>query len=117
MTALASPLTGEALEAIEARAAKARPGPWEFASVTALRTLGVNVTAPDADFITAAREDVPALCREVRRLRAALEAITERKGPFDPEPLLHCHNVVESMAEIAEAALAPVATGPGDARD
>ena len=56
--------------------------------------------------------DVPALCDEVTRLRAALEEITRRDGPLpnldmdDPRmPLHHAHNVIENMAGIAGRAL------------
>jgi hypothetical protein len=79
-------MTDEELNAIEARANAASPGPWRRARNVEL------VEAPDAecvsiagsnncdhiqgsvdmDFIAHAREDVPALVAEVRRLREAL---------------------------------------------
>jgi len=89
-------LTNEELDIIEARAAAATPGPWEssiegrdhLAGDGFIRTGGLNDDAPDMyvtlwfgvrkvpappadlDFIAAARQDVPRLVAELRRLRA-----------------------------------------------
>jgi hypothetical protein len=86
-------VTNEELEAIEARANAATPGPWyvvyegssDWEVLTdALRDADGNSLefrissshrhrapdCPDAAFIAKAREDVPALIAEVRRLRA-----------------------------------------------
>ena len=89
-------LTDEELDAIQARAAAATPGPWEafvegrdhLAGDDFIRTGGLNDDAPDMyvdlfygarkmpappadlDFIAAARQDIPRLIAEVRRLRA-----------------------------------------------
>ncbi|MFE4478597.1 MULTISPECIES: hypothetical protein [Streptomycetaceae] len=97
------PLSEEELSAIELRAGAATPGPWVArletrqgiggASFVQLRpdapqddefhltrtTDGRTRTGPDPatdadlDFIAAARQDVPRLVAEVRRLREALE--------------------------------------------
>lgn len=67
------------LDAIEARANAATPGPWRVGAtydpeinVDVTNADGNLVGPKDEDFIAAAREDVPALVAEVRRLRAAL---------------------------------------------
>jgi hypothetical protein len=49
-------MTDEELDRIEARCNAATAGPWK-----------------DGEFIVAAREDIPALLAEVRRLRAELD--------------------------------------------
>lgn len=90
VTAPASPeaLTGEALDRIEAHA------------------------AAQGD-MRAVHADVVALCREVRRLRAALERCDELFHEIRcdfTDPRSECR---EGMA-IVSAALAPVATGPGE---
>ena len=93
-------LTTEQLEAIRKRAEKATEGPWSVFSKDDERnigttwahpqlrdslpvvTLGVHVKEPhhrvyikeaDADFISAAREDIPLLLAEVERLRNAID--------------------------------------------
>lgn len=79
------------IDAIEARAAKATKGPWisEFACVGVKHPQGGQatiVTAPhetpqdraNCDFIAAARQDIPALIAEGRRLREALEEIDKQ---------------------------------------
>lgn len=79
------------LDAIEARARAATPGPWHHGrrATSSVLTPAHRVSAPNAlilayvdaerpnsesdfEFFTAAREDVPALCAEVRRLREEL---------------------------------------------
>jgi|SRR5919197_2168726 hypothetical protein len=96
-------LSEDDLERIAARADRASPGPWEsfvegrdhFAGDDFIRTGGVDDDAPDMyvslaggrvgprsvpagandlDFIAAARQDVPRLVAEVRRLQALLES-------------------------------------------
>lgn len=75
------------LDAIEARANTATPGPWAVSEDYS------DVLAPDGsqlasywnptsetengEFIAHAREDVPALLAEVRRLRAQVAAVTD----------------------------------------
>lgn len=73
----------EQLNAIKERVAKATPGPWiieesRFGSFNAA-SVDENYDLPaclmkknDADFVTNAREDVPALVAEVERLRETL---------------------------------------------
>ncbi len=86
-------MTDEELDAIEARAAAATPGPWEptrdgslvMDSETDLfhvfphtrgpdDPLDFSVQKPNAAFIAHAREDVPNLVAEVRMMRAQREA-------------------------------------------
>jgi hypothetical protein len=87
-------LTEEDLRIIEERAAAATPAPWEsfvegrdhLAGDNFIRTGGLDDSCPDLyvshdlkpapvqdqDFIAHARQDVPRLAAEVRRLRALL---------------------------------------------
>lgn len=80
-------LTEENLIEMERRAAEASPGPWEssvegrdhVSGDSFIRIVGgpdmyvsrdaVPASAADLDFIAAARQDVPQLIAEVRRLR------------------------------------------------
>src|SRR5947207_15912769 len=94
------PLTDAELNAMEARAAAATPGPWQsfvegrdFSGgddviCTGGRDLYVRhspwrdqpvgpADAADLDFIAAARQDIPRLVREVRRLRRLLNEHAE----------------------------------------
>ena len=88
---MTEPMTPERLAEIEARAEAATEGPWEAWD----RGIGfeVHVNAEclnsefretfrqaDAEFIAAARTDVPDLLAEVRRLQAAVERVRERQG-------------------------------------
>jgi len=89
-------VTDEQLSAIEQRAAAATPGPWASASDSETGALpiicGVTqygevqyliddvATLRDAAFIAHAREDVPALCAEVRRLRDLVAELEEMKA-------------------------------------
>lgn len=74
------------LEAIEARANAADLGPWtahDDGLVWAERVgdpVSGSAEQPNAEFIAAARADVPALAAEVRRLRAELAAERETSG-------------------------------------
>ncbi|MHB8406220.1 MAG: hypothetical protein ACYDCJ_12435 [Gammaproteobacteria bacterium] len=62
------------LDAIEARANAATPGPWDTdeydGGLRSTVTAGPITSDEDYDFIAHARTDVPALIAEVRRLRA-----------------------------------------------
>lgn len=103
-----SEMTPEELDAIESRANAAAPGPWRaprrkhleqvvfFASddpedviVLAGNSPGMKLglSPEDAAFIAHAREDVPALVAEVRRLRTILEGRTT--PPTDAEIEAH----------------------------
>ena len=88
---MTDPMTPERLAEIEARAEAATEGPWEAWD----RGIGfeVHVNAEclnsefretfrqaDAEFIAAARTDVPDLLAEVRRLQAAVERVRDRQG-------------------------------------
>jgi hypothetical protein len=97
-------LTDAELEVIEKRAAEATPGPWRAGTHDKIRLWVPYPDGPagwaserclaimnehfsfDADiqFIAHAREDVPALVAEVRRLRAEL-ATLERESPAPVE--------------------------------
>ena len=83
-------MDGKQLRAIEERANRATPGPWEEVAesgewwVTGPET-GVHfvmatnasegILQANVDFICAARTDVPALIAEIRALRAKLDAV------------------------------------------
>lgn len=94
------------LDAIEIRASLATPGrwrPWDR---------GVS-RREDAEFITAARTDVPALAAEVRRLRARVAGLlrenvglSEQVQAFqsgDGYDVAHEHGVLTAMKEIQNA--------------
>lgn len=88
-------MTTKRLDEIEARANAATQGPWEwhpymgsgatlakpnrpFHELNILKTTDDwPPVAADAEFIAAARTDVPALLAEVRRLQAAVERVRE----------------------------------------
>jgi hypothetical protein len=79
-TTTRQPLTDQQLDDIEARAAAATRGPWrqdDFAEIkspdgdTIADYWEPTHTSRNGEFITRAREDVPALLAEIRRLRAA----------------------------------------------
>lgn len=93
---MTDPLTPAELDAIEARANAATPGPWEakfpvrddfeyvrlFSFTTYLGSvcntdMDHEETKYNADFIAASRTDVPRLVGEVRRLTAELSDIHE----------------------------------------
>lgn len=96
-------MTEQQLDEIEARTNAATPGPWqgraELAShivCTAPKDGTYSVlwnaewaTEADAAFTAHAREDVPALLAEVRRLRAAMEEIQRlhTDSPMGPCPV------------------------------
>ena len=109
-------MTDAELDAIRARADAATPGPWQKiqpggpngpfwgicnpkGNIIALR---LSQSTQDADFISAAREDVPALVAEIDRLRAEndqvramlrqLEWIPRRESWFlTYDRLRYCH--------------------------
>ncbi len=70
----------EELKTIEERASKATDGPWHTQTPDA-RWLMMNAYAycldksEDAEFIAKAREDIPALIAEVRRLKEVIDDI------------------------------------------
>lgn len=79
----------EQLNAIKERVANATPGPWlveesRYEGRFNAASADENYDLPaclmgieDAEFVTHAREDVPALVAEVERLRKALQTIAE----------------------------------------
>ncbi|MEU7771250.1 hypothetical protein AB0C44_07980 [Micromonospora taraxaci] len=74
------------LDAIEARATAATAGPWTTGEDGLVwppqmgDPVSGSVWLPDAEFIAAARTDVPSLVAEVRRLRAELDDERLRVG-------------------------------------
>lgn len=99
-------MTEEALKEIEARANAAIPGPW---STYGDEESGLwidtprdkpafvvgyegEIEAPTARFVAHAREDVPALVAEVRRLKAEAATMAEwvrcRAPPMPEDPAL-----------------------------
>ena len=113
------------LDAIEARVNAATPGPWwveqvgDFGDKSAviecvrwrgyLNTLHLGEDTPTAEFIAHAREDVPALVAEVRRL--TVEAATQREW-FEAADAAAERRLDQSIAwmERAESAEAEVGT-------
>lgn len=110
------PLGDEQLAAIEARANAATPGPWTIGekfreALIDGRPAGdacpIVCAAPaneqgyawwksgNAAFIAAAREDVPALVAEVRRLRRLLDAAEVDYDP--PPPCVKCGTVCAAI--------------------
>jgi hypothetical protein len=88
------------LDAVEARAKAATPGPWELREHEGLSAIchphgWVLEDSADADmrdrrFIAAAREDVPALCAEVRALRELVAPLVVlRDAPFAWAPAVY----------------------------
>lgn len=89
------------VDAIEARADAATAGPWkewatnddpsvvyfeDGAAFHIARFTGWNNHYPDRAFVANARTDVPRLCAEVRRLRAALAAVCFPAVECEREP-------------------------------
>lgn len=76
-------MTEKRLDEIEARANLASDGPWKVdpcPDYLVINKYGSHVCETflldnDSEFIAAARQDVPDLVAEVRRLRAALNAV------------------------------------------
>lgn len=78
---MTEPMSEARLAEIEARAARARPGPWRsqyrrLVDAGEVVLAEINEAGRDSSYFMAyAREDVPALVVEVRRQRALLDAI------------------------------------------
>jgi hypothetical protein len=99
-------LSDEDLYRIEARVRAASAGPWvsyvagrnedtdvtcielgtcnELGTMNCLEVNGGSIA--DQDFIASARQDLPRLLREVRVLRARLDALSNRGTPLDAAP-------------------------------
>lgn len=108
-------MTNEELDAIEARANAATAGPWSWQIDNASGT-HANVREPDfadgtpgnhiifmghpgtAEFIAHAREDIPQLAAEVRRLREALGyfARLTRQGLLAQSQMPHAIEVLQA---------------------
>jgi len=115
------------LKELEARAAKATPGPWKLqthvvepqGSSQVIRCddridFWNDESCANAKFIANAREDVPWLCQTIRRLvaqnaamREALEEIVRTEPDEKPDGTVLGHLVHDAyeMCEIANAAL------------
>lgn len=92
-------MTEEELTQIEARANAASEGPWQrggrswnIFTVTHhkgqhfIADCGTHIKSEtDAQFIAHAREDVPALCREVRRLCKELQDVERGRNLFQSQ--------------------------------
>ena len=55
--------------------------------------------------------DVLALLADIERKDEALREIAQGSGPFSRDRLTHAENTIESMKELARAALAPLPEG------
>lgn len=112
------------IDAIEARANAATPGPWEIApllcgpdgqGVYQSESFGpiceVGDPYPRGDnrpqenmvFIAAARQDVPALCSALRETRAALEAETKRADAAELAHETDCGQLRAALERVTAA--------------
>jgi hypothetical protein len=79
-------MTNDELDTLDALAAAATPGPWEMGTgkaynvLTLTEVLAEGLESADAAFIAAARDAVPALVAEVRRLREVTRPVTLPDG-------------------------------------
>lgn len=101
------------LDAVEARAVAATPGPWGLRDHEGLSAIchpcgWVLEDSADADmrdrrFIAHAREDIPALLAEVRALREVAEAARElaRAARYGTEPSYNaCADLDAALAKL-----------------
>lgn len=106
-------MTPEQLAEIEARAAAATPGEWEVSNDSAgdgvksqngmvceIVTGDLFQIALDMEFIAAARQDIPRLCAEVRRLQNGIAKIEARWREASENKTFRTH-YRETMAECA----------------
>lgn len=125
------PLDGEVLDldAIERRVAAATPGPWwtgrhipgavfvadDSGSPRHILSIspGTIGTVADAAFTAHARQDLPALLEEVRRLRAALQDVAAVRNKFvgGPNDYRDTLAIVQQIARDAIGRSAPVVSG------
>jgi len=117
-------MTDEQLAEIEARAAKATPGPWHHddlqtvqGGTIAQQHLAVNVVDPrdeygispqghcDADFIAHARQDIPALIAEVRSMRRAIASWKQEEQAWAEERKAMAARIEFWRGECAERAM------------
>ena len=114
-------MNDQQLNEIEARVAMTTPGPWttfpeEHDLEDKCNPVGVQVFfdgvcainvpwSPNGVFIAHAREDVPALVAEVRRLRAALHHLATESMACDycPVSMQTCTSATGSCGEIITA--------------
>jgi hypothetical protein len=117
------------LDAIEARAAAATPGPWctdsweiyqdseyqpgiSFWIGETCRADEENDGRADAEFVAHARTDVPAMAAEIRRLRAELAAVTALCDEQDMAARMFELPTPEWVTAVRRAAAAPAAARP-----
>lgn len=100
-------MTPEQIDEIEARAAKATPGPWtakyhhnwfvdigsRAVSIDPIDKADIEPCACDAEFIASARMDVPTLVAELKRARELLELFRDNCPSCEP-----CNNCTELEA-------------------
>lgn len=122
------------LDAIEALANAASPGPWRVGSVDTdpvfawhgatmggerqlLRFNPCFSYANDAAFIAAAREAVPALVAEVRRLRRPFDYYRRGSLAVSADPLARLGPaLVEALAAVREMRATPTSTAPAESK-
>jgi hypothetical protein len=118
-----SPLTEQQLDDIDARHKAATKGPWTVSENYS------DVLGPDGDqlasywdptsqtrngeFIAHAREDVPALLDEVRRLRFRLAELGEQ-GPNDRETVSEAAQMYRSLRAVIERTMTDPDRWDGD---
>ena len=115
-------MTNDELNAIEARANAATPGEWD-ASVAYDETVhavvggfssGATPTNEDAKFVVNARQDVPALIAEVRRLREFAGCMAQSLRylhSFPDAPAAHDSAVEYVTAAVSQGLLNPLPDG------
>jgi len=110
-----SDLTERELDLMERRSQAASPGPWISFVVGRDLEAGLNCievgycalmevlggTEADQDFIASAREDVPRLVKEVRRLRAELKVRATPHAAGTTRPVAPSRETAPALAQPA----------------
>lgn len=112
------------LDAIEARAEKATPGPWawygadvvsnapRFVSQRVAQLESRNEMVPNAEFIAHARTDIPDLCQAARRLIALERGLRELVADYRETATKYDSNYWHERADELEALLGEPAPAP-----